>query len=331
MVNRSGWGGRSPNHKMNVYSSLRRSAPVLFLAAASLPLSSIHAQNLSVAPRPTEISRGATVSPFSYEFEAESSYIGDGAATHGRVNYGNFSEINSSASLIVSDEIRNNFILRLGVQWERYAFDTSSPVTPIPDSMNALNAVIGADIQLTSAILVRIEAHPGIYGSFKHATPRLFNIPITIGASYFQTPDLIFIAGLSIDPNSNVPVFPAIGVHWKLSDRWLIDGVAPRPQLQFSLTDKITLFAGADLRTGTYRMDNQFGHSVRLEKLNNAILDYWEVRGGGGLTWAIWNGVNLDVEGGVVPYRRFDFDRASLKVTSSDWAPYVRVGLSATF
>jgi hypothetical protein len=316
---------------MNFYSSLGRSARTLFIAAASLPLSSIYAQTLSVAPKPTELSRGATVSPISYEFEAESSYIGDGAATHGRVNYGNFSEISSSASVVVSDQIRNNFILRLGVQWERYAFDTSSPVTPIPDAVEGVNAVIGADIQLTSALLVRIEAHPGAYGSFKHGNSRLFNVPITIGASYFQTPDLVFIAGLGIDPNSNVPVFPAVGVHWKVSDRWLIDGVAPRPQVQFSLTDKITLFAGADIRNGTFRMDNQFGHSVRLEKLNNAILDYWEVRGGGGLTWAIWNGINLDIEGGVVPYRRFDFNRANFKVTSSDWAPYVRVGLSASF
>jgi hypothetical protein len=314
---------------MNFYSSLGRSARTLFIAAASLPLSSIYAQTLSVAPKPTELSRGVTVSPISYEFEAESSYIGDGAATHGRVNYGNFSEISSSASVVVSDQIRNNFILRLGVQWERYAFDTSSPVTPIPDAVEGVNAVIGADIQLTSALLVRIEAHPGAYGSFKHGNSRLFNVPITIGASYFQTPDLVFIAGLGIDPNSNVPVFPAVGVHWKVSDRWLIDGVAPRPQVQFSLTDKITLFAGADIRNGTFRMDNQFGHSVRLEKLNNAILDYWEVRGGGGLTWAIWNGINLDIEGGVVPYRRFDFNRANFKVTSSDWAPYVRVGLSA--
>jgi len=330
VVNRSGWGELSPYH-MNFYSSLGRSARTLFIAAASLPLSSIYAQTLSVAPKPTELSRGATVSPISYEFEAESSYIGDGAATHGRVNYGNFSEISSSASVVVSDQIRNNFILRLGVQWERYAFDTSSPVTPIPDAVEGVNAVIGADIQLTSALLVRIEAHPGAYGSFSHGNSRLFNVPITIGGSYFQTPDLVFIAGLGIDPNSNVPVFPAVGVHWKVSDRWLIDGVAPRPQVQFSLTDKITLFAGADIRNGTFRMDNQFGHSVRLEKLNNAILDYWEVRGGGGLTWAIWNGVNLDIEGGVVPYRRFDFNRADFKVISSDWAPYVRVGLSATF
>jgi hypothetical protein len=78
-------------------------------------------------------------------------------------------------------------------------------------------------------------------------------------------------------------------------------------------------------------MDNEFGHSVRLEKLNNAILDYWEIRGGGGLTWTIWNGVKLDIEGGLVPYRRFDYYRANFKVTSSDWAPYVRVGLSASF
>ena len=316
---------------MNVHSPLRCSACVLFLATASLFWSGSYAQTLSVAPRPTESAHGATVSPFSYEFEAESSYVGDGSATHGPVNYGDFSEINSSASIVVSDQIRNNFILRLGVQWERYAFDTDSPVTPIPDAVEALNAVIGADIQLTSAILIRVEAHPGVYGSFKHATPRLFNLPITIGASYFQSPDLIFIAGLSVDPNSDIPVIPAIGVHWKVSDRWLIDGVAPRPQLQFSLSDKITLFAGADLRTGTFRMDNQFGHSVRLEKLNNAILDYWEVRGGGGLTWEIWSGVKLDVEGGLVPYRQFDFYRANFKVISSDWAPYVRVGLSATF
>jgi hypothetical protein len=316
---------------MNVHSSLKRSARALFLATVGLPLSNIHAQTLSVAPRPTESARGVTVSPFSYEFEAESSYVGDGSATHGPANYGNFSEINSSASVVVSDQIRNNFILRLGVQWERYAFDTSSPVTPIPDAVEALNAVIGADIQLTSAVLVRVEAHPGVYGSFKHATPRLFNVPITIGASYFQSPDLIFIAGLSIDPNSDIPVIPAIGVHWKVSDRWLIEGVAPRPQLQFSLSDKITLFAGADLRTGTFRMDNEFGRSVHLEKLNNAILDYWEVRGGGGLTWEIWNGVKLDIEGGAVPYRQFNFYRADFKVISTEWAPYVRVGLSATF
>jgi hypothetical protein len=317
---------------MNVRFSLKHSAHAISLAVASLALSTMHAQNLAVGPKPSESVRGgANVSPFSYELDGEASYVGDGSATHGRVNYGNFSEIHSAAGIVISDQLRDNFILRFGAQWERYAWDTSSPVTPIPDAVEAINAVIGGDLQVTSAILLRVEAHPGVYGSLKHATPKLFNVPITIGASYFQTPDLVFVAGLSIDPNADWPVIPAVGVHWKVSDRWLIEGIAPRPQLQFALTDKITLFAGADLKTGTFRMDNQFGHSVRLEKLNNAIMDYWEVRGGGGLTWAIWKGVKLDLEGGLVPYRRFDFYRANFKVISSDWAPYVRLGLSASF
>jgi hypothetical protein len=316
---------------MNVQHSLSRFAHALSLAAAGLPLLTIHAQTLSVAPNPTQVLRGATVSPFSYDLEAESSYIGTGSATHGAAHYGNFTEINSAASIVVSDQIQNAVILRLGVEWERFAFDTDHSVTPIPDEVEALNAVIGADIQLTSALLVRVEAHPGLYGSFRHISSRDFNVPVVIGGSYFQTSDLIFIAGLSIDPNSDLRVVPAVGVHWKVSDRWVIDGVAPRPQLQYSLSDKITLFAGADLRTDTFRVDNQFGSSVHLRKLNNAILDYWEIRGGAGLTWTIWQGVKLAVEGGCVPYRRFDFSRANFKVLSSDWAPYVRVGLSASF
>ncbi|HZC34886.1 MAG TPA: hypothetical protein VE242_04695, partial [Chthoniobacterales bacterium] len=140
---------------MNAQFSLKYSAYALSLAAISVISSTLQAQNLAVGPKPTESLRGgATVSPYSFELEGEASYIGDGSATHGRINYGNFSEIHSAAGIVMSDQLRDNFILRLGVQWERYAWDTSNPVTPIPDAVEAINAVIGGDIQLTSAILV---------------------------------------------------------------------------------------------------------------------------------------------------------------------------------
>ena len=61
--------------------------------------------------------------------------------------------------------------------------------------------------------------------------------------------------------NDDVPVFPVVGVHWKVSDKWVIEGIPPRPQLQYLLSDSVTLFAGADLREETFRMDNQFGNS----------------------------------------------------------------------
>jgi hypothetical protein len=315
---------------MMVQLSLQRIL-LVFLPTVWIAVSSIDAQSLASAPKPAESLPGANVSPFSYELEGESSYIGTGTASRGRTNYGNFSEINSSASLVISDQLRDNFILRTGAEWQRFAFDASNPLAPIPSAVEDIHGVIGADIQLTSAILLRIEAHPGLYGSLKAQLGRTFNVPWIIGASYFQSADLIFVAGLDVDLNANWPVIPGVGVHWKVSDHWVVEGILPRPELQYLFSDRLTLFAGADLWTGTFRVDKQFGSSRGVKQLNNAIFDYWEIRAGGGLTWSIKKGFQLEVEGGLVPERRFDFYRANFTVTSSDWAPYVRVGLSTKF
>jgi len=179
--------------------------------------------------------------------------------------------------------------------------------------------------------LMRMEIHPGFYGTFDDIGFRDINIPFVAGLSYFVSADFIVTLGVSVDLNSQVPVIPAVGVHWKLSDRWTIDGVAPRPQLQYRLSDKVTLFTGADVRETTFRMDDRFGSSRGTPVLNSAILDYWEIRGGGGLTWSVYKGLKLELEAGFVPYRRFDYYRADVKAVASDWFPYVRVGLSTKF
>ena len=91
-------------------------------------------------------------------------------------------------------------------------------------------------------------------------------------------------------------------------------------------------FAGADLREATFRVNEQFGQSRGIPKLNDAILEYFEIRAGAGLTWKLSKNINLDVEGGGTPYRRFEYPRADgFKVKSEDLVPYLRIGLSAKF
>jgi hypothetical protein len=158
-------------------------------------------------------------------------------------------------------------------------------------------------------------------------------VPFEIAASYFVSADLILLAGVYVDVNAGDPVFPIIGVHWKLSDKWVIEGMPPRPQIQYNLSDSVTLFAGADLREETFVVDHQFGTSRGIPQLNNAILEYNEIRAGAGLTWKIYKGVTMDIEGGCTPYRRFDYPHVGdgFKVKSEDLVPYLRVGLSALF
>jgi len=317
---------------LRTYIWLKRLGQGVFLACiANLAASVADAQDIATGQRLTSYLEGSTVSPFSYEFATDGAYIGNGSVSRGHSSVGDFTEITNSINFVVSDQIRDSIILRLGLEWARYAFDAHNPFEPIPDVINALDIPIGADIQLTSALLMRLEVHPGFYGTFDDISFRDANIPFVAGLSYFASADLIFIAGVSVDLDAHIPAIPAVGVHWKLSDRWTIDGVAPRPQLQYHLSDKVTIFTGADVRETTFRVDDRFGSARDLPVLNSAILDYWEVRAGGGLTWNVAKSLKLDMEAGFAPYRRFDFYRADIKAVSSDWIPYVRLGLSAKF
>lgn len=323
---------RGRSTRMTVRFSSGEFAKALLVLAAILGLSPANAQTLATSPTLTgQSAPGEKLSPFSYEISSDAAFIGRGSVDLGGKTVGVFKEITSSASFVMSDQISNSFILRLGLNWDRFAFDTSNQLTPLPASLDALAAVVGSDIQLTSALLVRIEASPGIYGSFNEVSGRDFDVPVRIGASYFHSADLIYTAGLSIDMNANWPVIPAVGVYWKLSDQWIINGVAPRPQIRYVLSDKVTLFVGADLQTDVFRVDDQFGSSRGIPKLNHALMDFWEVRGGAGFSWAMSDSVKLELEGGTVPYRRFDFYRADFKMSSSSWSPYIRLGLAVSF
>jgi len=273
-----------------------------------------------------------STSPLSYELEAESSFFGRGTWKEGSTDVGNSTEISSSAKFVVSLQVRDTALLRLGVGWLGYFFYPKAQA-PIPGSLQAEYLEVGADVQVSPAILARVAALPGIYSNAVDITSRDFNVPFEIAASYFVSTDLIILAGVYVDVNADPPVFPVFGVHWKLSDKWLIEGMPPRPQLRYILSDTVTLFAGADLRENTFVVDQRFGTSRGVPQLNGAIVEYNEIRTGAGLTWKVFKNASLDLEGGFTPYRRFDYAHVAdgIKVKCEDIVPYFRIGLSAAF
>jgi hypothetical protein len=318
--------------KTRVRSIFAAQVSLAFLVVLALSEVRLHAQgSFRSTGGATGTSTSGSVSALSYDLEAESSFFGRGSANAGSTNFGNITEISSSASFVLSAQVRDTILLRLGVEWQRYSFSPEARA-PVPDSLQGLDLAIGADIQVAPALLLRIGAHPGIYSEFQGVSWQDVNVPFEVVGTYFVSSDLLFIGGVYVDVDSDIPVFPIVGVHWKVSDKWVIEGIAPRPQLQYLLSDKATLFAGADLREATFRVDEQFGQARDIPKLNDAILDYFELRAGAGLTLKVSKNVSLDFEGGCTPYRRFEYPRADgFKVKSEDLVPYLRIGLSAKF
>src|ERR1700722_14176339 len=62
-------------------------------------------------------------SALSYELNGESSFFGRGSAKSGSTDFGNITEISSSASFILSTQVRDTVLLRLGVEWQWYSFE----------------------------------------------------------------------------------------------------------------------------------------------------------------------------------------------------------------
>ena len=286
-------------------------------------------------PISSAVTRSATDIPaegdgLSYEFEAEETYIGGGDLERGFRRFDDVEENNALLRFVFTPRIKFG-ILRLGAGFERYDFDVPS-FAEIPDSLQAMNLIVGLDTQLSDSILIRAQIQPGLYNSgLGHLFWDDFNMPFVIGGTYIFSPNLQLILGLSIDVERKYPVIPAAGVRWKIGPQWLLDAVLPTPRLQYEMTRDLSLYAGATITDATFRTDDEFGDSHGIPRLNHAVVTYSEIRTGAGFDWKISPIVTFTGEVGYQPYRNFDFYRADVRYHQDGGAPYGTISLHGAF
>src|SRR5207253_4335232 len=136
------------------------------------------------------------------------------------------------------------------------------------------------------SILVRFEAHPGLYGT-NHLSFDEVNVPFIGGGTYIYSPNLQFIVGVSVDVEAKYPVIPAAGIRWKLSRNWVLNAVLPEPRVEYEAVRNLILYIGANVKETNFRVDQNFGNAQHNPILNHAVLTYSEVRTGIGADWKI--------------------------------------------
>ncbi len=268
-------------------------------------------------------------SSMATEINLEASYVGGSKTRLAGARWGDVSEQASSIQYVVSPQLNESTLLRVGGAWERFSFGLPDAV-PLPNTIQSANLVTGADFELSDEWLLRVEAHPGVYSDFQDISLDDFNIPTIAGVSYLVNKDLQWFFGVSIDPRRDIPVLPGAGVRWKFADQWTLMFLLPKPRLNFELNEKVTLFAGADIKGGTYKVSKHFGDNHGRAVLNNASVDFTEFRIGPGIVWKALPGIEVNLEGGYMIYRSFDYSDADLNFRN-DPAPYGQVSVVAKF
>jgi hypothetical protein len=269
-------------------------------------------------------------SPFPFEFHAEETFVGDGDVQRGSLSVRNFHESDTRVHFILTPRVAIG-ILRIGVETERYSFGYSSNA-PIPNHLHSTALVLGLDTEFSDSFLIRIEADPGFYGTdFDDFGRDTFNVPFIIGGTYIFSSNFQVVFGIGIDALRKYPVLPGGGVRWKFASQWTLNAVAPTPRLEYEPNSSMLFYAGADLRATSYRVEKNFGMLRGNPALNHGAITYEEVRVGGGLDWKLTSAMKLSLEGGVIPFRNFDFHRTEVRYHQDGIAPYGMLALHAAF
>ena len=325
---------------------MKSNLPSVLLAAAfcSLTALSVRADGKDELA-PTVAAPQESDVPVSQEFTLEGSTTGRSTTKQGNAELGGVSNTNSHFNYVVCPEIKDGVILRFGVDAERNSFGLF-PGAPLPNTLQSVNAIIGSDLALGDKIIMRAELHPGIYSDFVNVTGNDFDMPVQVGGTYLWSKDFQIIFGLQIDLKSNYPLIGLPGFRWQFADKWVLSAIPPKPQLQYEVNNSLTLYTGAEILSGTYHLNDNFGANhghgpgTTNSQLNGAICDFTELRVGAGLTWKFTPNLSLDVSGGYMPYRDFEIhaDRIGYDTRSttfrnsvSDGAPYAEAGISGSF
>ena len=268
---------------------------------------------------------------FSAEFTIEQAYLGGADVQRGMRSVNDFNEYYSNLVFVYTPRVKFG-ILRLGAQSERYSFGFPSGGQQLPNTLQAVNSIVGLDTKFFDSILVRLEAQPGFYGtSFDDLDGDSFNIPFVLGGTYIYSPAVQLVFGVGVNIQARFPALPGGGIRWKFSPNWVINAVLPAPRLEYLVNRDLTLFAGADIKANTFRVDDHFGDNHGDTGLNSAWLSYEEVRAGVGAEWRINSSLSLTMGGGYVPWRQFDFHRADVRYHYESGAPFGAIVFHGAF
>jgi len=301
----------------------------IFAALASLlvAISAMAGENSAQQFSAENTSEASTVS-LSGEYIIEGTYVGNGDVQRGPHELRDFDESDILLRFVLTPRIKLG-VLRLGAEWERFSFGFPDRAA-LPDTLQALSLVLGLDTQLSDSILLRFQAQPGFYGT-DHFESQDVNIPFVVGGTYIYSPDLQFVLGIGVDIERRYPVLPGGGIRWKIARQWVLDAVLPSPRLEFQFNKDLTFYAGGTLREINFRVDDHFGTTRGIPRLNQAVLTYGEVRVGAGADWKVSSVITLSAEAGYQPYRDFDFYRTDVRYHQDGGAPYGTVSVHGEF
>ncbi|MBV8226231.1 MAG: TonB-dependent receptor [Verrucomicrobia bacterium] len=250
--------------------------------------------------------------------------------------YGRIGEQQIGVRANLSLPINEQWSLSVGGFYNNFLFDLGNPNPfpriPLVDNLGTLGATFGFVYKASPRFSILAEVSPDFSGDLNRLTTRDFQIGGMFAVRYAPYGDdrLFFLLGVRAKSDAQLVVFPVAGVHWQPSDVLTINLTAPRPEIDYKLTRRITLFADGQFNGGDFRVPDSTGAAIGRPQFNNAVLTYREIRLGGGVRVKLLPFAAVQTEAGEALGRDFDYYRIHENLKANN-APYMDTRVMFSF
>ena len=271
------------------------------------------------AQTPMSPRSGAT----TYDLVAEFSYAGRSKISEGTLRLGEISTTQARLSAVMAVPLgaQDQFLFGAGAQ--QFEFDPPA-ASLVPDRLGSLALKLGWNRALDDQWSFRAEADPGTYGAGS------FGAPIAVRVIYAASRELQWALGVNYDWRSGHPLVGGVGVRWQFAPEWTLSFLLPAPRLEWACTKDFTLYAGASLRGGTFRVADDFGRKRGRSAFDGLTVDYREINLGLGARWQLAPCTALHLGLGAMTDRRFEFHDRNL-LLNGDGATSAQLTLTRAF
>lgn len=303
--------------------------PVFVTTVASVLLTAVHAQT----PEPNNAApiRSERTSPTSrtrFDVSLSASYTAPGDAKFGGVKHDESDASVINLAIRASQNLNSTWAWTAAARSENIFLD-EIPGLPIPDHVHTLGLNTGPTYRLNEQWTFGGTIGALLY-RFEDIDTDTFGLTTTAYALWRQNENLLWNFGFSFNPDSDLKVFPAIGVRWLINPDWTLDLGIPRTRLTYKLNRAWQLHTGLDMVGTTFRASETFDTAAAITGYNNALATYRDLRLGAGASVTVHRAITLDLEAGASIYRRLDYTRLDreLRFTPS---PFLRAAATARF
>ena len=258
-------------------------------------------------------------------------YVGSASLKQG---LGTVTEQSAELSVIADRRVQKDLVFLLGGNWQTFSFGYNGSNIPLPNNLQALNMILGFDVALDEANEwnMRIQIDPGVYGTWQSLGWHQVNVPGVAAFSNIVNEDFQWFIAIRADVFQFFPVIPVPGFRWQFDKAWVLNGTAPKPAIQWRPIEDLdlTAYLGGDILNVNARLADSNPETLGNRSLAGTLVNYFEGRAGAGLEYQVTPELAIQLEGGAVVWRRYDFFRISENVKST-MAPYVQAAIRGQF